>query len=386
MVHDAAALQRVLPAWEELVQQAIEPNPLYEPWMLLPALRARPSADFRCALAWTAPGKPGGPSALGGLFPFERVSRFKGLPVRAVRSWRHRSWMLGTPLLRGESARECLRALFDWVGATGRASLIEFEYTPADGPFHGVLADVSRERDAIAVTTSGFTRALLRKGTGEASGTEAALAGELRKSLRRKERRLGEQGALSRVALRAGDDVHRWIDEFLRLEASGWKGRRRSALACSEQDRRFATEMLAGAFARGRLQMLGLDFDGRPIARCCNLIAGDASYAYRCAYDEDFARFSPGVMAEVDTMRHFQTLPGVRWMDSLTDPDNMTLNRLWNDRRTIQTVLVGIGPWGGLWASLLPLLRWAKRCGGLALRMARWSARKAAAPGGSAKA
>jgi hypothetical protein len=49
-------------------------------------------------------------------------------------------------------------------------------------------------------------------------------------------------------------------------------------------------------------------------------------------------------------------------MDSVTDPDNATLNRLWSDRRAIQSVLVGLGAWGGLWASVLPLLRWAKRC------------------------
>ena len=38
-----------------------------------------------------------------------------------------------------------------------------------------------------------------------------------------------------------------------------------------------------------------------------------------------------------------------------------TLKRLWKERRTMQTVLVGAGAWGEFWVSMLPLARWAKR-------------------------
>lgn len=363
VIRDAESLRRVLPAWEDLVAHALEPNPLYEPWMLLPALGTRAAKDFFCVLVWTCdPGSPQAGSQLGGLFPLQRLPRFMNLPVPALSSWCHSSWPLGTPLIRKLKARQCLEALLGWVRANGeRASLVEFVCVPCDGPFHGALADVLRRHDSIAVTSRSFTRALLRKGSDGASHAQRAPSREMRKSLRRKERRLSELGAVSHRVLHAKDDVGRWIDDFLRLEASGWKGRRGTALACSEEDRRFAVEMLAGAFRRGRLQIVGLDFEGRPIARCCNLLTGQGSYAYRCAYDEDFAHYSPGVMAEVDSIRQFEALPGVQWMDSVTDPDNATLNRLWSDRRAIQSVLVGLGAWGGLWASVLPLLRWAKR-------------------------
>lgn len=357
---DAAALRRAESAWEDLARNALEPNPLYEPWMLLPALQSRPSPDFRCALVWTASHERDPAPQLAGVFPFRVVNRFKGLPATALVSWRHSSWLLGTPLVRREGARDCVKALLDWSRADRRgAPLVELQYIPADGPFHGVLADALRERDAMVVATETFTRALLRQGS--ESGIETALSSEWRKGSRRKERRLIERGAVAHVALRPGDDVHRWIEDFLQLEASGWKGRRRSALASSAEDRRFATEILANAFERGRLQILGVDFDGRPIARCCNLTAGEGAYAFRCAYDEAFARFSPGIMAELDSMREFHRLPRLAWMDSLTEPDNATLNRLWKGRRTMQTLVIGVGGWGGLWSALLPLLRWAKR-------------------------
>ena len=66
-------------------------------------------------------------------------------------------------------------------------------------------------------------------------------------------------------------------------------------------------------------------------------------------------------MAELDSIRHIHSVPGVQWMDSITDPDNITLNRLWKERRTMQTVVVGSGTWGELWVSMLPMVRWAKR-------------------------
>ena len=54
-------------------------------------------------------------------------------------------------------------------------------------------------------------------------------------------------------------------------------------------------------------------------------------------------------------------MPGLQWMDSITDPDNITLNRLWKERRTMQTVVVGTGTWGELWVSMLPMMRWARQ-------------------------
>jgi CelD/BcsL family acetyltransferase involved in cellulose biosynthesis len=202
---------------------------------------------------------------------------------------------------------------------------------------------------------------LLRKSGTAEQHLEHALSARSRKNLRRKERNLQELGRLERVALRPGDDAGRWIEEFLRLEAAGWKGAGGGALAASESNRRFAFSMLAQAHTRNRLQMVGLNLDGKPLARCCNLLGGEGSYAYRTAYDERFADFSPGIMAEIATIRHFHELPATQWMDSLTEPDNATLNRLWLHRRTMQSVVVGAGSWGEMWVSMLPLLRWTKR-------------------------
>jgi CelD/BcsL family acetyltransferase involved in cellulose biosynthesis len=370
IVRDAAAMAAIAAQWDELAAQAIEPNPFYESWSLLPALNACGDLSaFRCVLVWTgaAHGRQ-----LAGLFPFELRRRFLGLPVGVLTSWRHDSWLLCTPLVRHGSAPECLRALLDWLDkGEESAAAAELRYLPAEGALSGRLADLLRATPSKMLVTDSFTRAFLRKRPQAGDQVEPALSRDSRKSLRRKERNLRKHGKLERVALRAGEDAGPWIREFLALEASGWKGRRGSALASTPANRAFATAMLAEAHRRNRLQLLGLDLDARPIARCCNLVGshGDA-YAYRTAYDQAFGRYSPGILAELDSIAAFDGLRETGWMDSVTEPGNSTLNRLWPDRRTIQSMLVGAGSWGELLVSIVPLARWTRRrVSGLAGRL-----------------
>ena len=164
------------------------------------------------------------------------------------------------------------------------------------------------------------------------------------------------------MTLGPADDLGRWIEEFLQLEASGWKGRRGSALACTEVNRRFATDVLTGAFRRGRLQMGGLDFDGRPIGRRSSLLAGDGAYAFKTAYDETMAEFSPGVMLELDGVRQLDATPGLR-MDRLAYRGRQPGARAHPGRRArrCSRSRVALGAWGGVAAATLPALRWARR-------------------------
>ena len=357
VLRTAQELSAIVPAWEDLAGHALEPNAFYEPWMLLPALEHLDDggAGLRCVTVWL---EEGGGSRLCGLFPFHSPRRFKGLPVAAMGSYRHRHWLLATPLVRAGREAACFAALFDWLAKDGEgASLLEFRYVPCDGPVYAAIADALHSRDMMVLATDGFSRALLTKGDGHAVEVPHGIA----KELRRKERRLAERGRVQQRVLRLEGEVQRWIDEFLRLEASGWKGRRGTALACREGDRRFAAEAMSAAWHRGQLMMVGVDLETRPLARCCNFVSGEGAFAFRTAFDESFGAYSPGVMAEVASVRQFQAQQRLRWMDSLTDPANELLNRLYNGRRRFQSLMVASGALAELALSGLPLLRWAKR-------------------------
>ena len=364
VVHDLRTLAALVPAWEDLAEAAIEPNVFYEHWMLLPALQAfAGDRDVSVVLVLIHDQhRPEAPPKLGGLFPLERVRNFRGLKVSALSLWQHVHCYLCTPLLRADTAGECMVELFRWLqSGEARVSLLELGCIYGDGSFHKKLVDLSNELGLLSWVTDIHTRGLWITGDDARTDPESGLSGDLRRRLRRKVRRLCERGHVEHLALSAEDDVGRWIDEFLRIEASGWKGLGATALACSESGRRYFREVATSAFNRGRLLMLGINFDGRPIARRCAFVAGEGSFAFKTAYDEEFADFSPGAMLELDSIRQLGALPGVRWMDSCAAPDNLLINRLTNDRKTIQTLAIGGGTLGELVVSGLPLLRWTNR-------------------------
>jgi hypothetical protein len=150
VVRDQASLARVIAQWEELAADALEPNPLYEPWMMLPALEAPGEGDFHCCLLWVRdPERSDVPAKLGGLFPFRRERGYKGFPAGALRSWSHPSWAweLCTPLVRAEGAPQYVATLLDWLEREG-AAVVEFRHLPREGGFSAVLAEVTREHDS----------------------------------------------------------------------------------------------------------------------------------------------------------------------------------------------------------------------------------------------
>ena len=364
VVRDLQALSGFVPAWEELAAAALEPNVFYEHWMLLPALEAFGAGkDLRVVLVLIHdPHNPDAPEKLGGLFPLELIRGFRKLKVSTLSLWQHVHCYVCTPLVRADAASECMVGLFQWFRSGGAsASLMELGCISGDGPFHKMLVDLTNEIGLLTWVTDVFTRGLWNDGYGRKTNPELAVSGDLRRRLRRKEKRLSEHGRVEHLVLRPEDDVGRWIDEFLQIEASGWKGQRGSALASSQGGRHYFTEVATSAFRRGRLLMLGINFNGRPIARRCAFVAGEGSFAFKTAYDEEFAEFSPGAMLEMDSIEQLQALPGVRWMDSCAAADNFLVNRLSNDRKTIQSLAVGSGALGDLVISGLPLLRWTRR-------------------------
>lgn len=366
---DASALKAHIPAWEKLVDAALEPNVFYEPWMLLPALRAfSVDKNLQFALIFHAdPARPLGPPLLCGFFPLEIRSSYQGLgkklPIRTMSLWRHPFCYVCTPLVRADFHRECLDAFFDWL-ATGShgCPLMEFGFINGDGPFHQLLVDYFYENAKLTCVTDCFTRALLRPSVDAEQYLRSALPGIKRKDLRRLEKRLAETGRLEYLALAPDGDVGAWIDEFLQLEALSWKGQAGRALASNEMEREFFVTTATEAFQRGKLMMLALYLNGVAIAHKCNFLAGHGSFAFKIAFDEEYARFSPGILLELENIRLLHARKEMHWMDSCADPDRIMINRLWPDRRTIPTIVVGTGlsP-GDLVVAAIPLLRWVNR-------------------------
>ncbi|HVY62082.1 MAG TPA: GNAT family N-acetyltransferase, partial [Planctomycetota bacterium] len=356
---DAEAAARVA-EWEDLAAHAVEPNIFYEPWFLRPALESLPGGQaVRLALVHSV--EAGRRPLLVGLFPLDRRRPRLRAPVTRLALWTHKQCFLCTPLLREGHAEAALGALLEALAARREPAVLELELVRADGPFQRALVEVLRTRERPSYRADAYNRALLVPAESAEAYLTERLHRKRRKEFKRLESRLGKVGRLTYDALAPGADPAPWVEEFLALEGAGWK--RATSLASRPGERRFFEAAVAGAHARGRLDMLAIRLDGRAVAAKCNFSSGKGeAFSFKIAYDEAYRQYSPGVLLELENIRRFHAAPGARWMDSCAQPDHPMANRIWGERRGIEHTLVATGraP-GDLAVSLLPLLRWAYR-------------------------
>ena len=365
LVNKSSALEEHVPAWEDLAASALEPNPFYEHWMLLPALKAfGQGEDIRVILIFACDrARPSQPPLLCGLFPLERKARYRGFPIATLSLWKHLFCFLCTPLIRAEYGRECLAAFFDWLASDSNdCPLMEFNFIAGEGPLYRLLASRFNEQASLTFVSECFTRAMFRPAADAETYLKAAISRSHRKDLRRKQKRLSELGEFEYTALEPGQDPDPWLEEFLQIESSGWKKEDGGALASSDSSRNFFMAAAKEAHRRNRLMMIASRVDGRPVAMKCNFLAGPGSFAFKIGFDENFSHFSPGMLLEIENIRRLHAMNKIQWMDSCATPDHFMINRLWTDRRIIQTTLVSTGKRpGDLAVSLMPLLRWLNR-------------------------
>jgi CelD/BcsL family acetyltransferase involved in cellulose biosynthesis len=230
-----------------------------------------------------------------------------------------------------------------------RAHLLVLEWVRADGPVADALRAVLDARPQKSLQFEAFERAALVRRE-EADYVDETLRPHHRRELRRLGRRLSEEmGAPIEIRDVSHDQAQ--IERFIGMEASGWKGRRGTAFAAQEGHREFFAEICHEFREAGRLQLLALEAGDRTAALKCNLLAGEEVFCFKIAYDEAYARFSPGVQLEERTVTVFHERMSARLMDSCAASDNDMINRLWPDRRPFVSYAVPSAGASG-WASM----------------------------------
>ncbi len=326
-----------LAAWERLVARAAEPNPFVEPWFLIPSLRQWGDGARVSIMAWFAEGR------LAGLLPVKRDADYYGHRVPHWGGWLHPNAFCGVPLVAAGHEDGFWRALLAHCDRhAGSALLLHLPLLPADGPVNAALDRVLAASPRAHYTAAEEHRALL---TGEASAAaylETAMSAKKRKELRRQRGRLAEEGALTFERLAGDEDLSTWTAEFLALEAAGWKGAAGSALASAPDTRALFEQALAGAAAAGRLERLALRLDGRAIAMLVNFITPPGAFSFKTAFDEAYARFSPGMLLQLENLALLER-PDVQWADSCAAEGHPMIERLWRDKRRMVSRNIAIG-------------------------------------------
>ncbi len=126
------------------------------------------------------------------------------------------------------------------------------------------------------------------------------------------------------------------------MEASGWKGRGRSALLTDRHRAAFAREAVNALAERGMARVYTLRVGGQAAASLVVLQAEGRAVAWKTAYDERLRRFSPGALVAALATQDLVADPDIRTADSCAVPDHRVMNRLWRGRIGIGTLVIGL--------------------------------------------
>ncbi len=318
--------------WRSLADRAIEPNAYYLP-------------DWELAVNASAPGRTGASSLaawidarLVGLMPVISMWRAYKIPLPALVS-AHPYGTLCTPSLDRECAESAATQLLHTARQAGAHALLLREVA-LDGATLKAIGEVLRRDGLSPRILNSHVRACL-DATGEAEELlREALRAKKLKELRRQRHRLAEHGALSFEVARSPKEVSRAIETFLALEASGWKGKRGTALVQVEGDATFIRRATRALAESGRCEIVTLCAGETPVASGIVLRHQGRAFFFKLGVDERFAQFSPGVQLTLELTRHLCADPAIASADSTASPDHPMINPIWRGRFAIGDVLI----------------------------------------------
>ena len=212
------------------------------------------------------------------------------------------------------------------------------------GAAASAIRQVAIGRNLPVVTTERKGRPILQSKLDGDAYVQQSLGAHHRRDFQRMERNLGKMGKLEYTESRHPDDVRRRTEEFLSLEASGWKGRRRTAMAVDRFRAAFAREALYCLAERDMCRIHTLDLDGRAIASLVVMRESGIAYTWKTAFDENYAKFSPGTLLMIDTTKKLLEDPNIMRSDSLATENHSVMSRLWMEKEPMATIAIGLRP------------------------------------------
>ena len=250
---------------------------------------------------------------------------------------------LGSPLLVGPQLTDAVNGLLDALkhwSKQGGPGILMLDWLDDDEEGVGrTLRDACAERHIPLRERRTWERPVVRR-SAKGLSLEGNLSTKVRSELRRRQRRLEEKlGAPLRLLDRSDTGA---VDEFLRLEASGWKGREGSAFANRPDAEQWFRGLCDNFASLGKLHMLSLEVDGRSVAMQCFLRSGTSAFSLRVGHDAELNAFGPGVLLHVAAIEYLDTLD-IDLVDSCADPGNPYWANLYPDRRRMANLVLATG-------------------------------------------
>lgn len=328
---------------DHLCARAIEPNIFFNPRFLAPAMPRLEDREVRLAVVRDGDEVK---NRLRLLVPFSVEKPATPLGVPVLRAWSSPFGPLGTPLVDRDDPAGVVEDFLSML-ARPHLRLPRVFVVPdvhLDGPFASTLRAVADSGNLPLALTNREERPFLDSHEDGEAYLKRALRAHHFREFRRMKRRLAEHGRLEYTVARRPEEIRHGIETFLTLEAAGWKGRERTAMAIDRFRAAFAREAIDRMAERDLCRIHTLALDGRVVACLIVFIESGVAYTWKTAYDEAWAAYSPGTLLMIEVTRNHLEDPNITVTDSCAVPDHPVLARLWTERRQMGTILVGLTP------------------------------------------
>lgn len=342
-IYPASAGFDLVDELDHLCVRTIEPNVFFNPHFLAPAMPRLEDREVRLAVIRDGDEYK---SRLRLLVPFSVERPPMPLGVSIMRTWASPFGPLGTPLVDRDDPGGVIE---DFIAMLSRPHLklpkvLVLPDMRLDGAVASLVKSVAEARGLPLVTMSKVERAFLESSLDGDAYLKASLTSTRYREFRRLKRKLAEQGELVHQVARGPEEIRPAIEGFLALEAAGWKGRKRTAMAIDRYRAAFAREAVHGLAGHDLCRIHSLTSGGKLIASLIVFVEAGVAYTWKTAYDENYAAFSPGVLLMIEVTKQHLDDPNIDLTDSCAAPDHPMISRLWSERKPIGTLVVGMTP------------------------------------------
>ena len=338
------AASPLLPAWRGLARAALVDNLFFEPDFAL-AAGAAFGAGVHVLVVCDRPPEAPGARCLA-LWPC-RVERRWGLPLPVLIGWTHGFSIFGAPLVdAGDPDRALAALLYEAPRALGLPPRLMLPYLPLDGPFARAL-DRARARSGGRIAWYWeHARGVLDLGAQDAA-PPAAPSPRRARQLARLSRRMAAAAPVSHETVAASAALGPALDDFVALEAAGWKGRAGSAVGQRPREVAFLHALVRAYGARGEARIDRLVREGRSLAVSLGIRTGATWWYLKIAHDEAEARNSPGAQLVRRVTAALLADPSLRLADSCAPPGFALIESAWRGRLRLGHGLIEAGrdPW-----------------------------------------
>jgi CelD/BcsL family acetyltransferase involved in cellulose biosynthesis len=355
--------------WRALAERAAEPNGYYLPdWELAINAFARGRGGAFALGSWSDAAE------LTGLLPVISMWRAYKIPLPALVS-ADPYGTLSTPLLDRDHAEQAATDILHGARQAGAHALILRDTAP-DGAAMKAFTEALRRDGIKPRVLQSHVRAALDARRDADVLLHEALGHKKLKELRRQRNRLADHGSVDFDIARTPGEVAAAIETFLKLEASGWKGKRGTALVQDDGDAASIRRATSALAASGQCEIVTLTAGAVPVASAIVLRHLDRAFYFKLGVDERFSKFSPGVQLTLELTRHLCADPAIAMADSSANPDHPMINPIWRERLAIGDILIPLrrnDPVAALVQTALTLRRLTREPARRAVRLIRSS-------------